>query len=80
MIEDHICDGDFVMVEKANEVKNGDIVVALVNGAEATLKRYYAEPDGRARLQPANAQMAPILVDKANLEIQGRVLAVMRRY
>ncbi|MGH9619878.1 MAG: transcriptional repressor LexA, partial [Bryobacteraceae bacterium] len=80
MIEDHICDGDFVMVEKADEVKNGDIVVALVNGAEATLKRYYAEPDGRARLQPANARMAPILVDAANLQIQGRVLAVMRRY
>lgn len=80
MIEDHICDGDFVMVEKADSVKNGDIVVALVNGAEATLKRYYAEADGRVRLQPANAKMAPILVDSANLQIQGRVLAVMRKY
>jgi repressor LexA len=80
MIEDHICNGDFVMVEKADSVKNGDIVVALVNGAEATLKRYYSEPDGRVRLQPANARMAPILVDPANLQIQGRVLAVMRKY
>lgn len=80
MIEDHICSGDFVMVEKANAVKNGDIVVALVNGAEATLKRYYAEPDGRVRLQPANANMAPIIVEAANLQVQGRVLAVMRKY
>jgi repressor LexA len=80
MIEDHICNGDFVMVEKADSVKNGDIVVALVNGTEATLKRYYADPDGRVRLQPANAKMAPILVDPANLQIQGRVLAVMRKY
>lgn len=80
MIEDHICNGDFVMVEKADSIKNGDIVVALVNGTEATLKRYYAEPDGRVRLQPANAKMAPILVDPANLQIQGRVLAVMRKY
>jgi repressor LexA len=80
MIEDHICDGDFVLVEKAEAVKNGDIIVALVNGSEATLKRYYAEPDGRVRLQPANAAMAPIFVDPANLQIQGRVLAVMRKY
>lgn len=80
MIEDHICSGDFVLVEKSDSVKNGDIVVALVDGAEATLKRYYAEPDGRVRLQPANAAMDPIFVDAANLQIQGRVLAVMRKY
>lgn len=80
MIEDHICSGDFVLVEKADSVKNGDIVVALVDGAEATLKRYYAEPDGRIRLQPANASMEPIFIDPANLQIQGRVLAVMRKY
>lgn len=80
MIEDHICSGDFVLVEKSDSVKNGDIVVALVDGAEATLKRYYAEPDGRVRLQPANAAMEPIFVDPASLQIQGRVLAVMRKY
>ena len=80
MIEDHICDGDYVLIEKTSEVHNGDIVVALVGGSEATLKRYYAEPDGRIRLQPANASMAPIYVDPAQLEIQGRVLAIMRKY
>jgi repressor LexA len=80
MIDDHICNGDFVLVEKANSVHNGDIVVALVDGTEATLKRYYAESDGRVRLQPANAAMSPIFVNPDNLQIQGRVLAIMRKY
>ena len=80
MIEDHICSGDYVLVEKTEAVRNGEIVVALVDNTEATLKRYYSEPDGRVRLQPANAAMAPIYVDPANLQIQGRVLAVMRKY
>ena len=80
MIEDHICSGDYVLAEKTDSVKNGDIVVALLNGTEATLKRYYQESDGRVRLQPANAAMDPIFVDRASLDIQGRVLAVMRKY
>ncbi len=80
MIEDHICDGDFVLAERTNSVKNGDIVVALIDGSEATLKRYYMETDGRVRLQPANASMAPIYTNPASLDIQGRVLAVMRKY
>jgi repressor LexA len=80
MIEDHICSGDFVLVEKTDSVKNGDIVVALIDGANATLKRYYLEADGRVRLQPANSSMAPIFVEPAKLAIQGRLLAVMRKY
>ena len=80
MIEDHICSGDYVLAERTDSVKNGDIVVALINGSEATLKRYYQEPDGRVRLQPANAAMDPIFIDPASLNIQGRVLAVMRKY
>ena len=80
MIEDHICSGDYVLVEKSGQLKNGEIVVALVDGAETTLKRYYQENDGRVRLQPANSTMAPIFVNPANLQIQGRVLAVMRKY
>lgn len=80
MIEDHICSGDFVLIERTSAVRNGDIVVALLNESEATLKRYYAEPDGRIRLQPANSAMAPIFVDPANLQVQGRLLAVMRKY
>ena len=80
MIDDHICNGDYVLVEKTGNVKNGDIVVALVDGSEATLKRFYDEPDGRVRLQPANAMMSPIFVDRSRLDVQGRVLAVMRKY
>lgn len=80
MIEDHICSGDYVLAERTNSVKNGDIVVALIDGSEATLKRYYLEADGRVRLQPANATMAPIYTDPSTLDIQGRVLAVMRKY
>jgi repressor LexA len=80
MIEDHICSGDYVLVERAQNAKNGEIVVALVDGSEATLKRYYSEADGRVRLQPANSTMEPIFVDPANLQIQGKVLAIMRKY
>ena len=80
MVEDHICNGDFVLIERTAEVREGDIVVALVAGTETTLKRYYHEPDGRVRLQPANSTMNPIYVDRQNLDIQGRLLAVMRKY
>jgi repressor LexA len=80
MIEDHICSGDFVLVERTESVRNGEIVVALVDGTEATLKRYYQEPDGRVRLQPANAEMQPIFVNPESVQVQGRVLAIMRKY
>ena len=80
MIDDHICSGDFVLVERTQQVNEGDIIVALIGGSEATLKRFYRERDGRIRLQPANASMQPILVDPANLQIQGRVLAVLRKF
>jgi repressor LexA len=79
MIEDHICDGDFVLIERTQDVRNGDIVVALVRGAETTLKRFYRE-NGMARLQPANAAMQPILVPMEDLQIQGKLLAVLRKY
>ena len=80
MIEDHICDGDFVVVESTNRAANGDTVVALVEGNEATLKRFYRERDGRLRLQPANSSMAPILMEQGELEVQGRVIGVLRKY
>lgn len=79
MIDDHICDGDYVLIQKTGRPKNGDIVVALVDGMETTLKRYYEEGD-QVRLQPANATMKPIYVKRSNLELQGRLLAVMRKY
>jgi repressor LexA len=80
MIEDHICDGDYVLVEKATEARDGDIVVALVDEMETTLKRFYLEPGDRVRLQPANAAMKPIYVSRESVAIQGKVLAVLRKY
>jgi repressor LexA len=80
MIDDHIMSGDYVLVERAQQAHDGEIVVALVDGREATLKRLYHEPGGRIRLQPANASMQPIILDAASVEIQGRVLAVLRKY
>jgi repressor LexA len=80
MIEDHICDGDYVLIEKSADARNGDIVVALVDGAETTLKRFYNESGGIVRLQPANATMKPIFVNRERLQIQGKLIAVHRRY
>lgn len=80
MIDDHIMEGDYVLVEQTDRVRDGDIVVALVEGTESTLKRFYREAGDQARLQPANAAMEPIFVPLRDLQIQGRVLAVHRRY
>lgn len=80
MIEDHICSGDYVLVHRTSEFRDGEIVVALVDGSEATLKRIYREPAGMIRLQPANSAMQPIYADPAAVEVQGRVLAVLRKF
>jgi repressor LexA len=80
MIEDHICSGDLVLVERTTQVKDGDIVVALVEGSETTLKRFFREPGDMARLQPANSSLKPIYVARKDLEIQGKLLAVLRKY
>jgi repressor LexA len=80
MIDDHILSGDYVLVERTQQARDGEIVVALVGGAETTLKRFYREPGGMARLQPANASMQPIRVPLSDVQIQGRVLAVHRKY
>lgn len=79
MIDDHICNGDYVVVEKTDRVRDGEIVVALVDGSETTLKRFYDEGD-EVRLQPANSEMQPIRVPKKSVQVQGRVLAVLRKY
>ena len=76
MVNDHIADGDWVVFEKRSNAKNGDTVVALIDGEEATLKRFYKEKT-RIRLQPANEKYKPIYV--RNVDIQGVVTAVIRR-
>jgi repressor LexA len=80
MIEDHICDGDMILLERTSEVRDGEIVVALVAGMETTLKRLYREAGGRVRLQPANSALQPIYVPAEDVQVQGRLLAVLRKY
>src|SRR5215510_13546522 len=72
MQDEAILDGDYVLVEKTKTAHNGDIVVALVERSDATLKRFYRDGDS-IRLQPSNAAMKPIVVPAASVEIQGRV-------
>lgn len=79
MIDDHICDGDYVLIERTAEARDGEVVVALVNGSETTLKRIYREGE-TVRLQPANSAMGPIMVPAADLQVQGRLLAVLRKF
>jgi repressor LexA len=80
MIEDHICEGDMILVERTEKVRDGEIVVALVEKSESTLKRWYQEPGGMVRLQPANAAMSPMRYPAGDVEVQGRLLAVLRKY
>ena len=80
MVDDHILEGDYIIVEQTENANNRDIVVALVGGEEATLKRFFREPNGKVRLQPANSQMEPIVLPAKDVKIQGRVIGVLRRY
>lgn len=80
MIDDHICDGDMILLERVPQARDGEIVVALVAGSEATLKRFYRDGRDMIRLQPANSTLKPILVPAKDVQIQGRLLAVLRKY
>jgi repressor LexA len=69
-----------VLVQRTPEARNGDIVVAVLNGVEGTLKRFYHEPHGMIRLQPANSSMEPRLVRASEVEVKGKLVAVLRKY
>ncbi|HEX7287363.1 MAG TPA: transcriptional repressor LexA [Candidatus Angelobacter sp.] len=79
MKDEHIVDGDYVLVEKGNTARDGEIVVALVDNTEATLKRLYREGQN-IRLQPSNMAMKPIIVPAKSVQVQGRVIGVLRKY
>jgi repressor LexA len=79
MIDEQIRDGDWVVVEDRRTADNGEMVIALVGGQDATLKKFYKEAN-RIRLQPANPSMQPIYVEPEALQIQGVVVGVMRKY
>lgn len=79
MIGENIRDGDYVIIEERKIAREGETVVALVDGADATLKRFYRE-GATVRLQPSNPAMAPILVPADRVQIQGVVVGLIRRY
>jgi repressor LexA len=79
MQDEHIMNGDYVLVEKTASAHDGEIVVALINGSESTLKRLYRAGE-QVRLQPSNAAMQPIMVPAEAVQVQGRVVAVLRKY
>jgi repressor LexA len=80
MIDEQIRDGDFVIVENRKHARDGEMVIALLDGENATLKKIYREGGGMVRLQPANERVEPIVVDQDRLRIQGVVIGVLRKY
>lgn len=80
MIDEQIRDGDYVVVSARQTAQNAEMVVALIRGEAATVKRFYHEPDGRIRLQPANPTLAPLYFSEDEVQIQGIVVGVIRKY
>lgn len=80
MIDEQIRDGDFVVVNDRQSADNGEMVIAMLHGTSATVKKFYRERDGSIRLQPANTAMEPIRVHENDITIQGIVVGVLRRY
>ena len=80
MVDEQIRDGDYIVVNSRRTAENGDMVVALVGGDSATVKKFYREPGGRIRLQPANPSMQPLVYDSSEVEVQGIVVGVIRKY
>lgn len=79
MVDDNIQDGDIIIVEKREWAENGQSVVALINGEQVTLKKFYIEADG-IRLQPANPEMEPIRLKNAEVQVLGVVTGVIRDF
>ncbi len=79
MIDEQIQDGDYVIVEERSAAEVGETVVALIGGEEATIKKYYPEK-GKIRLQPANDKMLPLILPAYNVQIQGVVIGILRKY
>jgi repressor LexA len=79
MIEEQIRDGDYVIVEDRKTADNGEMVIALIGGLDVTLKKFYRDA-GRIRLQPANPTMQAMMFDASQVQVQGVVVGVMRKY
>jgi repressor LexA len=79
MIDEQIRDGDYLVIHERRQADNGETVIALVNGADATVKKYFREPGGWIRLQPANATMQPLRLNERDVLVQGVVVGVIRK-
>ncbi|MBI4853619.1 MAG: transcriptional repressor LexA [Acidobacteria bacterium] len=79
MIDEHIADGDLIVVEHCQQAQNGQTIVALVDDNSATVKKIFYEK-GQVRLQPANSKYQPMMLNPNQVKVQGRVIGVMRRY
>lgn len=80
MIDEQIRDGDYIIVNSRQTAENGEMVVALVDGESATVKKFYREAGGRVRLQPANPTMSPMIYPAERVQVQGIVVGVIRKY
>ena len=80
MIEEHIRDGDVILVERTGEAENGQMVVALIDGRDVTVKTWHREDKEMVRLQPANAAMKPLILPAERVAIHGRVIGLLRKY
>jgi repressor LexA len=79
MIDEHIADGDFIILRERDNAQNGETVVALIDGTEATVKKYYNK-SGKVELHPANNEVETLILDPERIQIQGVVVGVMRKY
>ncbi|HET6229904.1 MAG TPA: transcriptional repressor LexA [Longimicrobiaceae bacterium] len=80
MVDEQIRDGDYIIVNSRETAENGEMVVALVGGESATVKKFYREPGGKIRLQPANESMQPMYFPASEVQVQGIVVGVIRKY
>jgi len=80
MIDEQIRSGDYVIVQSRDTAHEGEMVIALIDGESATMKKLYHEEDGRVRLQPANPSLSPLVVDAERVRVRGVVVGVIRKY
>jgi len=79
MIDEHIADGDYIVVKEREKAENGETVVALIDHIETTVKKYFLR-SGKVELQPANEHVGTLILDPERVRIQGVVVGVMRKY
>ena len=80
MIDEQVRDGDIILVERTETAENGQTVVALIDGTDVTVKKWYSQGDGTVRLEPANADVEPLVLPAERVSIHGRVIGLLRKY